>query len=276
MEIARSVSQKTASHVDDIIVPIVEKLGLAILGLVAIATLLGYLRVDLTLFIAGGVVTSMVIAFAAQDTLSNFFSGIFLLTDRPFKVGDIVILPDNDWAEVRTIGMRTTRLFRFSDASLVTIPDNKLVNEKIANFSNPGDRGRVMMTFGVGNGSDIAKVRRIIRDVIAGNPHILQEAPTTPIVRFDAMADSALNFFVLVWIDDRANRFDVIDYLNTEPYTRFTEEEVEIPFPQRTVHLRIEDRGGAPGDLEGILEGERDRAHAPEIHKAAGDPREDT
>lgn len=263
--LARTVSQKTATHIDDILVPIVEKVGLVVLGIVAVATLLGYLRVDLTLFIAGGVVTSMVIAFAAQDTLSNFFSGIFLLTDRPFKVGDIVILPDGDWAEVRAIGMRTTRLFRFSDASLVTIPNNKLVNEKIANFSNPMDKGRVMMTFGVGYGSDIMKVKRIIREVIAGNPHIIQEAPTKPIVRFDAMAESALNFFVLVWIDDRRNRFDVIDYLNTELYTRFTEEGVEIPFPQRTVHVRFEDRGSAPVDLQEIL---RERGHRPDTQAA--------
>jgi len=267
--LARTISKRTATHVDEVIVPIVEKIGLAAIALVALGTLLGYLNVDLTLFVAGGVVTSMVIAFAAQDTLSNFFSGIFILTDRPFQEGDIVILPDGDWAEVRKIGMRTTRLFRFTDASSVTIPNNKLVNEKIANFSNPKDKGRVMMTFGVGYGSDIEKVKRIIREVMQGNLHIIQDDPMKPIVRFDAMADSALNFFVLVWIDDRANRFDVIDYLNSGLYTRFSQERIEIPFPQRTIHMRLEGGGsaqaGAPLDLEDIL---RDRARRPEAQRA--------
>jgi len=96
------------------------------------------------------------------------------------------------------------------------------------------------MTFGVGYGSDVIRVRSIIREVIDGNEHIIKEDPTRPIVRFDAMAESSLDFFVLVWIDDRANRFDVQDYMNTEIYRRFTEAGIEIPFPQRTVHVRME------------------------------------
>lgn len=252
---ARALSKKTESRVDDALVPLLEKLGLAIIALAAVGLLLAQLRVDLTLFIAGGVVTSLVIAFAAQDTLSNFFSGIFLLADRPFREGDIIILSDGDWTEVRKIGVRTTRLFRFSDASLVTVPNNKLVNEKIANFSNPADKGRVMKTFGVAYGSDVATVKRILKDVLSGNPHILQEDPFKPIVRFDAMSESSLDFSVLVWIDDRALRFDVLDYLNTEIYQRFKEAGIEIPFPHRTVHLRLDAGSGLapPVELEELV-----------------------
>lgn len=250
--IARTISQKTESHVDDAIVPIAEKLGLAIIGFAGVGLFLGALNVDLTLFVAGGVVTSMVIAFAAQDTLSNFFSGIFLLSDRPFKEGDIVILPDGDWTQVRKIGMRTTRLLRFMDASLVTIPNNTLVNEKIANFTNPQDKGRIMKTFNVAYGSDPATVKRILGEVIAANKDIIQEDPLRPIVRFDAMGESSLDFFVLVWIEDRAKRFDVTDYLNSEIYRRFNKAGIEIPFPQRTVHLRTDGQLSVPLDIQEI------------------------
>ena len=243
--IAKEVSKRTHTHLDDMLVPVFEKLGLVVIGLVGLGVLLDYLQVDLTLFVAGGVVTSMVIAFAAQDTLSNFFSGMFILTDQPFKEGDVVILSDGDWAQVRKIGMRTTRLFRFSDASIVTVPNNMLVNEKITNFSNPLDRGRLMKTFNVGYGSDIGKVKKIIKEVIDANPHILKEEPLQPIIRFDAMSESSLDFFVLVWLDSRDNRFVVTDYLNTEIYRRFNEAGIEIPFPQRTVHVRL-DNGALP------------------------------
>jgi MscS family membrane protein len=241
MDLARRVAKRTQTHLDDMLVPVVEKLGMVIIGLVGLALLLGYLQVDLTLFVAGGVVTSMVIAFAAQDTLSNFFSGMFILTDQPFKEGDVIILGDGDWAQVRRIGMRTTRIFRFSDASIITIPNNKLVNEKIANFSNPLDNGRLMKTFNVAYGSDIAKVRKIISEVISANPHILKDDPFKPIIRFDAMSESSLDFFILIWLDSRDIRFSVTDYLNTEIYERFNEAGIDIPFPQRTVHIHMAD-----------------------------------
>jgi MscS family membrane protein len=246
MHVARGVAKRTSSNIDDLFLPIVEKVGLVVLGLAALGLLLGFLNVDLTLFVAGGVVTSMVVAFAAQDTLSNFFSGLFLLTDRPFREGDTVILSDGDWVEVRRIGMRTTRMFRFTDAAMITIPNNKLVNEKIANFTNPRDQGRVMMKFSAGYGSDAAQVKALIADVINRCPNIVKQDPFKPIVRFDAMADSSLVFFVLVWVDHRDSRFDVQDFLNSEVYKAFGAAGVEIPFPQRTVHLMVDAPAGGP------------------------------
>ncbi|MBI4415482.1 MAG: mechanosensitive ion channel [Euryarchaeota archaeon] len=271
--LGRSIAKRTSSHIDDVIIPLAEKIGLVIVGLAGLGLLLGYLNVDLTLFVAGGVVISMVLAFAAQDTISNFFSGLFLLADRPFREGDIIILGDGDWVEVRRIGLRTTRLFRFSDATLVTVPNNKLVNEKIANFSNPKDKGRFMSTIGVAYGSDPALVKRVLRESIDATPHIIRDDPAlAPIVRFDAMADSSLNFFILVWIDDRANRFTVTDVLNTEIYTRLTKAGIEIPFPQRTVHLRLEGVEGPkiPLDIERIVKGMEDEAENPSKRDGRG------
>lgn len=235
----KKIAARTETKIDDILMPIVEKVGVVVIAIAAGLYVLGYVGVDLTVFVAGGVVISMVIAFAAQETISNFFSGIFLSTDRPFVEKDIIILPDDDWYEVHRIGLRSTRLFRFKDASLVTIPDNKLANEKIANFTGIEDRGRVMMTVGVAYGSDPEKVKSIIRDIIGKNEVIINDNPDlTPIVRFDKLGESSLDFFILVWIKDRAKRFDVQDYLNTNIYKRFNEAKIEIPFPQRMVHIR--------------------------------------
>jgi len=238
------VAQRTHSNIDDVIVPIVEKVGVVIIALVALGYILGYLNIDLTLFAVGGVVISMVIAFAAQETLSNFFSGIFLLTDRPFKEGDTIILPDGDWYEVRGIGMRSTRLFRYKDASLVTIPNNKLANEKITNYSNPDDKVRIRMTVGVAYGSDAEKVKKILSEIFAANPHIIiDDEDLKPVIRFDELGQSSINFFIQVIVDDRSNKLGVVDYLNSEIYRRFNEEGIEIPFPQSVVHIK-EEKGG--------------------------------
>ncbi len=242
----KQIATRTETKIDDIIIPIVEKVGVVLICIVAGLYVLGYVGVDLTVFVAGGVVISMVIAFAAQETISNFFSGLFLTTDRPFVEKDIIILPDNDWYEVRKIGIRSTKLFRFKDASLVSIPNNKLANEKIANFTGVEDRGRVMMTVGVAYGSDPEKVKTVIRGVIERCGDIINDDPDLkPIVRFEKMGESSLDFFILVWVYDRDKRFDVQDYLNTNIYSEFNKEGIEIPFPQRVVHVRYPEGAGA-------------------------------
>ena len=237
----KRIAAKTESKIDDILIPLVEKVGMVIIMLVAIMYFMGYIGIDLTMFIAGGIVISMVIAFAAQETISNFFSGIFLMTDRPFNEGDTIILPDGDWYEVRRVGIRSTKLFRYKDASIVTIPNNKLANEKISNFSGATDKGRVSLTVGVAYGSDPDKVKGIIRDVIEKNEYIVLDDPDIkPSVRFDEVGDSSINFSILVRIKERKYRFDVKEYLNTQIYKRFTEEGIEMPFPQRVVHIKQE------------------------------------
>jgi MscS family membrane protein len=233
------VAKKTASKIDDVLIPVVEKLGVVVIGFAAFAYALGALNVDLTMFVAGGVVVSMVLAFAAQETLSNFFSGIFLLLDRPFVEGDTIILSDGDWCEVRHIGMRTTRLYRFTDASIVSLPNNNLVNDKIIRMSNVSDPGRVNVNVGVAYGSDPTKVRETIMTAIRDNQYsLLDDENKQPIIIFDEMADSALIFKVILWINDRTKRISARDRLVEDIYRRLNEAGIEIPFPQRVVYLK--------------------------------------
>ena len=236
------VAKKTASKVDDVLIPVVEKLGVVVIGFAALGYALGALDVDLTMFVAGGVVISMVLAFALQETISNFFSGMFILLDRPFSEGDTVILGDGDWCEVRKIGMRTTRLYRFTDASIISLPNNRLVNDKIARMTNVSDPGRVNVNVGVAYGSDPTKVRETIMKAIRDNPYSLLDDPNKePIIIFDEMGDSALMFKILLWINDRGKRIQARDRLVEEIYRKLNEAGIEIPFPQRVVYLKKEE-----------------------------------
>jgi len=235
------VAKKTASKIDDMLIPVVEKLGVVVIGFAALGYALGALNVDLTMFVAGGVVISMVLAFALQETISNFFSGIFILLDRPFSEGDMIILSDGDWCDVRKIGMRTTRLYRYTDASIISLPNNTLVNDKVVRMTNVSDPGRVNVNVGVAYGSDPTKVRETIMAAIKDNPYSLLDNPDKqPIIIFDEMGDSALIFKVLLWINDRGKRIAARDRLVEEIYRKLSEADIEIPFPQRVVYLKKE------------------------------------
>ncbi|MEM4232987.1 MAG: mechanosensitive ion channel family protein [Thermoplasmata archaeon] len=235
----KMIAKKTASKVDDVLIPVVEKVGIVVIGLAAVGYVLGVLNVDLTMFVAGGVVVSMVLAFAAQETISNFFSGVFLLLDRPFAEGDMIILSDGDWCEVRRIGLRTTRLYRYSDASIVSIPNNRLVNEKIARMSNVSDPARININVGVAYGTDPSKAREAIMKAIRETPYsLLTDKDRQPMILFDEMGDSALMFKVFVWIKDRDDRMKARDRLLEEIYRKLNEAGIEIPFPQRVVWMK--------------------------------------
>lgn len=237
----KMIAKKTASKVDDVLVPVVEKVGVVVIALVALGYLLGVLDVDLTMFIAGGVVVSMVLAFAAQETISNFFSGVFLLLDRPFTEGDMIILSDGDWCEVRRIGLRTTRLYRYTDASIVSIPNNRLVNEKIARMTDVSDPARVNINVSVAYGTDPSKAREAIMKAIKETPYsLLSDQARQPMILFDEMGDSALIFKVFVWIKERSDRIRARDKLVEEIYRKLNEADIEIPFPQRVVWMKNE------------------------------------
>lgn len=233
------IAKRTASKIDDVLIPVVEKLGVVVIGFAAFAYALGALDVDLTMFVAGGVVISMVLAFAAQETISNFLSGMFLLLDRPFAEGDMIILTDGDWCEVRRIGMRTTRLYRYADASIVSMPNNSLVNDKIVRMTNVSDPGRVDCNVGVAYGSDPTVVRETIMKAIKDNPYaLLDDEDRQPIIIFQDMGDSALVFKVIMWISDRSKRIAGRDKLVEEIYRKLNDAGIEIPFPQRVVYLK--------------------------------------
>lgn len=248
----KMIAKRTASKVDDVLIPVVEKIGVVVIGIVAVGYVLGVLNVDLTMFVAGGVVVSMVLAFAAQETISNFFSGIFLLLDRPFAEGDTIILSDGDWCEVRRIGLRTTRLYRYSDASIVSIPNNRLVNEKIARMTNVSDPARIDINVGVAYGTDPSKAREAIMKAIRETPYsLLTDNDRQPMILLDEMGDSALMFKVFVWIKDRDDRMKAKDRLLEEIYHKLNEAGIEIPFPQRVVWMK-QTRGSDDGGTTGV------------------------
>lgn len=232
------MKEKADKKFQKVMIPVIRKLIALVIFIFAILTLLGYLGIDLTVLALGGVVLSMVIAFAAQDTLSNYFSGMFLIAEPDFKEGDMVMV-DNTIYEVRNVGVRNAKLYDVKENMLVLVPNNLLANNKIINLSEPDEKLRLYIKIGVAYGTDLHKVKKILLEIADGNPNVLKKPEElAPLVRFWEFGDSSLNFQLIVWIDDIEKRFEVKNDINFEIDRKFKEESVTIPFPQRDVHIK--------------------------------------
>ena len=187
-------------------------------------------------------IVGITLGLAARDTIANLFAGIFILADRPYKVGDFVVLDGGDRGMVTRIGIRSTRILTRDDIE-ITVPNSNIANGKIINESGgPDVRHRIRIAVGVGYGSDVDQVKECLVNLAKSDPQV-SERPE-PRVRFRNFGDSSLDFELLCWIDDPVLRGRVKDGLLTEIYKAFNEKRIEIPFPKRdiTVHHSSSER----------------------------------
>jgi MscS family membrane protein len=239
---AHSYSSKTEMDLDDTLVPLMEKLGMIIIPFIGIMLVFNHFGYDLTVFLAGFGVLGIIIGFAAQDTLSNFFSGMSILLDRPFKVGDLVLY-DDDVCEVRRIGMRSTTLYNTFKSENFIIPNNEMASRKITNIVRPDLRYKTKVEVGVAYGSDIELVKKLIIESALEESHVLKDPDHYPWIRFTEFADSALVFKLFLWVDDLNNQWLAASNIRENIDRRFKEHDINIPFPQRTVWLQNETDG---------------------------------
>lgn len=193
-------------------------------------------HIDVTAWMASAGIIGLAISFAAKDTLANLFSGVFILADAPYKLGDYIVLDSGERGEVTQIGIRSTRMLTRDDVE-ITVPNATMGNAKITNEAGgPHEKYRIRIKIGVAYGSDIDTVQQVLIDVAHQNPDVCR-APE-PRVRFRAFGDSSLDHELLCWVVRPVLRGRVSHELNTAIYKRFIQEGIEIPFPQQDVYIR--------------------------------------
>ena len=201
-----------------------------VIGLDVIGVGLGFL----TIF-AG--VVGLAIGFGSQTLAANFMAGLILLAARRISVDDVIELDGMVGRVVRIAGYATT--VRTLDNLLVIIPNSKLIDGTVTNWSVEDIRVRIPIVVGVAYGSDVALVRRLLLQTAQSDPRVLDRPAA--LARFDDFGDSGLIFSLNVWIDDADERLVVASDLRLRIDRLFREHEVEIPFPQRDLHLRSSD-----------------------------------
>jgi small-conductance mechanosensitive channel len=217
-------------------VPLFENTAKILLAGGAIYFLFLTWGIDIGAWLLSAGVVGIAVAFAAKDTLANLFSGIFILADAPYEVGDFIILDTGERGRVTQVGLRSTRLLTRDDIE-ITIPNAVIANAKIVNESGgPWEKERVRLKIGVAYGSDVDQVRKLLFEIAAGTAEVSDDP--SPRIRFRAFGESSLDFELLCWIDRPVLRGRVLDLLHTRIYKEFQTQGVEIPFPQRDVWLK--------------------------------------
>ena len=226
---------RRSAWIDERTLPLFDNLAqLVLLGAASYFLLLAW-NLNITGWLASAGIAGLALGLAAQDTLSNIFGGLSIIADAPYKVGDWVNLDGGERGRVTNIGLRSTRLMTRDDVE-ITVPNAAIASGKIVNESGgPSKKSRVTVGVGVAYGSDIDQVREVLLRAAQGVEFVVDDPG--PRIRFTEMADSALLFSVLCWIESPELRGQCIDGLNTAIYKALNAEGIKIPFPQRDVHL---------------------------------------
>ncbi|NDV27197.1 mechanosensitive ion channel family protein [Desulfovibrio sp. JC010] len=198
-----------------------------------------YFGIPVTAIFASAGIAGMAIALAARETLANFFGGVSIFMDRPFRAGDYIVLDNGDRGEVKAVGMRSTKI-QTRDDIMITIPNSVITNGKVVNQSRPHPHFRVRIKLGVAYGSDVDRVEEILMELAHGNSYAISKPE--PRVRFRRFGDSALEFELLCWAARPHDRGKLIHTLSRDIYKRFNAEGIVMPFPQQDVYLhKVED-----------------------------------
>jgi small-conductance mechanosensitive channel len=174
------------------------------------------------------------IGFGLQNIVSNFVSGLILLFERPIEVGDILNI-EGQWGTVEKMGLRSTIIRSVTKAEII-IPNSDFVTRKVENltFSDPDHRFSVKVS--TEYGSDAARVLELLVAIAEAHADVSKE--TTPEAYFMEFGESALQFELFAWTKNLDGRRRIMSDLLTEIDRRFRAEGINIPFPQRDLHLR--------------------------------------
>jgi len=199
------------------------------------------LKITITPFIASLGIGGVVVGLAMQDTLSNFFSWAYIVSNKPIRGGDYIQFEAGKEGYVDRIGWRNVRVRTLSNNILI-IPNNKLVSSPVTNFYLPESELAVLVNVGVAYQSDLEKVEKVTIEVAR---EVLQETEGAvkefqPFIRYNALGESSINFTVILRAKEYTDQHLIIHEFIKRLHRRYQREEIEMPFPTRTVYLKGE------------------------------------
>jgi len=189
----------------------------------------------------------LVVALALQDTLNNFFSGVYIFLDKPIQIGDYIQLESGQEGHVTHIGWRSTRI-QLLPNNILIIPNAKLADSRVINFYLPEQEMSVLVKVGVSYESDLEKVEKVTMEVAE---QVLQETEGgvkgfQPYIRYNTFGEYSIDFTVFLRTTEYTNKYLITHEFIKRLHRRYKLEGIEIPFPIRTVYMKD---GGARSEI---------------------------
>jgi len=228
-------ASQTETLADDELIPLIRRVFQIVVWVIAAIIVFDHFGISVSSLVVTLGAGSFAVALAAQETLSNMIAGFVLFVDRPFRVGDRVLLENGTMGDVVEIGLRSTKILTF-DSTIVVVPNSQIVQEKITNLSYPDPKIRVLVDFGVSYDSDLDRVKQLALSVAQDHPLILEDPE--PVVEFLEFGDSSLNLRLVGRTANYKEQWGTREEIRMTLWRKFRENDIEIPFPQRDVWFR--------------------------------------
>ncbi|WDE98335.1 mechanosensitive ion channel [Lentisphaera profundi] len=212
----------------------IQKVSQYIFVSIGVYTAFAFVGLPVSAFAGVFALLSVGIGFGLQNITGNFISGIILLIERPIKVGDRITVGEV-WGDVSRINLRTTIIQTFDNMSII-VPNSKILDDEIINWTFGDPRIRIKIPVGVAYGSDIRLVEKALMEAAEKHNHLLKKP--APQVWLNEFGDSSLNFQLIVWLEKAGERDHIVSDVNKIIYKLFLDYNIEIPFPQRDLNIK--------------------------------------
>lgn len=236
---ALEIAEKTKSRLDNSFFPFIRKFISVMIYAIVFLIVLDRFGIEIGPLLASLGIAGLAVALALQDTLSNFFAGLYVVADQPLKVGNYVQLESGVSGFVDEIGWRSTRI-RTLAGNLVIVPNSKISQTVLTNYDMPEAPMSLVVNVGISYNSDLEKAEKVIVDVARKIQKSVQGADKKfePFVRYKEFADSSINLAVTLRVNNFVDQYLVQHEFMKELHKRFKKEKIEIPFPQRDIHIK--------------------------------------
>jgi len=232
------LQHRLKKKIDDTLFRFIRKVINFAVYLFALGIVLKQFGIEITPLLAGLGIAGIAVAMALKDTLANLFSALYITIDRPMKIGDFVEIDATTSGYVVDIGWRSTRL-RTWDNNYLIIPNAKIAETVLRNYNAPNNEMTISIMCGVSYDSDLSKVEKIVLSVAKNLQKNLSGTVDKhePSMRYKEFGDNSINFTVYLKVKSKSDRSKTVHEFIKELHKRFNKEKIEIPFPQRDVHL---------------------------------------